>query len=144
MASKKSFEEWLAKEHNVKPDSKKKIKKKQNLQKRIDKVEGREKRKREKFVLRKKSKAHMNLHDVKTMDKVRTQNLKDLETLSEIKSGTYYRGDTSKKISVARQRQQASADIEKSGEYREKFEKKRGSKRRSKKALRLFKKKQRL
>jgi hypothetical protein len=66
------------------------------------------------------------------------------ENLSEVKSGTFYEGDTSKKISKAQQRQQASADIEKSGEYREKFEKKRGSKRRRKKALRLFKKKQRL
>lgn len=109
------------------------------LIKRYAKVTKKEREKKKKFVLKKKSKAHMKLHGVKTMKEVQERNLKDLERIMDTPKG-YMRGDTSKKLSIAHQRQQTTADIEKSTEYDKKFQKRFGSILRRKKATRIRKK----
>ena len=111
------------------------------LIKRYEKVTKKEREKKKKFVLKKKSKAHKKLDGVKTMKEVQERNLKDLERVMDAtKSGTFYEGDTSKKLSIAHQRQQTTADIEKSTEYDKKFQKRFGSILRRKKAKRIRKK----
>ena len=137
---KKDFEEMRDAELNVQPDSKREQRKKKRLQDKRKRLTERELSKKKKFVLKKKTKAHKKLHGVRTMDKVRAQNLKDLETVREVKSGTFYRGDTAKKISKAHQRLQASADIEKSSEYDKKFQKRLGSKLRRKRLKKIYSK----
>jgi len=132
-----SYKKFIDAELNVKPDSKREQRKKKRLQDKRERLTERELSRKKKFVLKKKTKAHKKLHGVKTMEDVRAQNLKDLETLSEVKSGTLYTGDTSKKISIAQQRQQASADIEKSSEYDKKFQKRLGSKLRRKRLKKI-------